>query len=87
MLGGKPSEIIFTSGGTESCNLAVQGLALAAGPGKRHLITAATEHQAILQAVGALERHHGFTATYLPVDRLGRIDPAELRRPCGQIPR
>ena len=77
-LKAKPSEIIFTSGGTESCNLAVQGLAFAhAGKGK-HLITAKTEHHAVLHAFRALEARHGFDVSYLDVDAGGRLDPNDL---------
>jgi cysteine desulfurase len=79
-LGAKPSEIIFTSGGTESCNLAVFGLARAHRSRGRHLVTAPTEHHAVLQAFRALEKRDGFAVTYLPVDRDGRIDPADLAR-------
>ena len=77
-LKGKPSEIIFTSGGTESCNLAVQGLAFAhAGKGK-HLFTAKTEHHAVLHACRALETRHGFDVSYLDVDAGGLVDPNDL---------
>ena len=77
-LKGKPSEIIFTGGGTESCNLAIFGLARAqAGRGK-HLVTAATEHHAVLHAFQALEKREGFAVTYLRVDKDGLIDPADL---------
>jgi len=79
-LKGKPSEIIFTSGGTESCNLAVQGLALAHGAKGKHLITAKTEHHAVLRAFEALEKGRGFEVTYLDVDAGGLIDPGELER-------
>ena len=77
-LGAKPSEIIFTSGGTESCNLAVLGLARAHRSRGQHLITAATEHHAVLHAFQALEKRDGFSVTYLRVDREGRVDPADL---------
>jgi cysteine desulfurase len=77
-LKGKPSEIIFTGGGTESCNLAVQGLAGANGGRGRHLITAKTEHHAVLRAFEALER--GFEVTCLDVSADGRIDPDGLAR-------
>jgi cysteine desulfurase len=77
-LKAKPSEIIFTSGGTESCNLAVQGLAHG-GKGK-HLVTAKTEHHAVLHACRALEMRHGFEVTYLDVDAGGLVDPDELAR-------
>jgi cysteine desulfurase len=79
-LKAKPSEIIFTSGGTESCNLAVLGLARAHRARGRHLITAATEHHAVLHAFRALELREGFAVTYLPVDRDGLIDPADLEK-------
>jgi len=79
-LGAKPSEIIFTGGGTESCNLAIFGIARAHRSRGRHLITAATEHHAVLHAFQALEAREGFSVTYLPVDREGRIDPADLDR-------
>ncbi len=79
-LKGKPSEIIFTSGGTESCNLAVQGLARAHAGKGRHLITAKTEHHAVLHAFQALEREKSFEVTWLDVDAGGLIDPDELAR-------
>jgi cysteine desulfurase len=77
-LGARPSEIIFTSGGTESCNLAIMGLARAHRAKGRHLVTAATEHHAVLHAFRALEKRDAFAVTYLPVDGEGRIDPGEL---------
>ena len=77
-LKGKPSEIIFTGGGTESCNLAVQGLARAHTGKGRHLITAKTEHHAVLHAFQALEREKSFEVTWLDVDAGGLIDPKEL---------
>jgi cysteine desulfurase len=79
-LKAKPSEIIFTSGGTESCNLAVKGLAHAHVGKGRHLITAKTEHHAVLHAFEALERDENFQVTYLDVDAGGLIDPDELSR-------
>ncbi|MCE0483311.1 MAG: cysteine desulfurase [Methylacidiphilales bacterium] len=77
-LKAKPSEIIFTSGGTESCNLAVQGLACAHSGRGRHLITAKTEHHAVLNAFRALEQQKNFDVTWLDVDADGLIDPGEL---------
>ncbi len=77
-LKAKSSEIIFTSGGTESCNLAVQGLALAYRGQGSHLITARTEHHAVLHAFEALGKRHGFEVTYLEVDGNGLIDPDRL---------
>jgi len=80
-LKAKPSEIIFTSGGTESCNLAIQGLARANKGKGSHLITVKTEHHAVLHAGNVLERTHGgFTMTYLDVDADGLIDPDDLSR-------
>jgi cysteine desulfurase len=79
-LKAKPSEIIFTSGGTESCNLAVQGLARAHAGQGNHLITAKTEHHAVLHAFQALEKSGDFAVTWLNVDACGRIDPDELSR-------
>src|SRR5271163_3053114 len=79
-LKGKPSEIIFTGGGTESCNLAVQGLACANGGKGRHLITAKTEHHAVLRAFHSMERWKGFEVTYLDVSAGGVIDPDDLAR-------
>jgi cysteine desulfurase len=74
----KPSQIVFTSGGTESNNLAVQGLALAHVAKGRHVITSATEHHAVLHAFRALEQRHGFSVTILPVDAEGRVNPDDL---------
>jgi cysteine desulfurase len=79
-LKGKPSEIIFTGGGTESCNLAVQGLATANSGKGRHLITAKTEHHAVLRSFEALEQAKNFEVTYLDVNAEGLIDPDDLAR-------
>jgi cysteine desulfurase len=76
LLGADPAEIIFTSGGTESNNSAVES-ALLAAPSRRHVITTAVEHSAILQHVDALARR-GYEITRLPVARDGRIEPATL---------
>jgi cysteine desulfurase len=77
-LKARSSEIIFTGGGTESCNLAIRGLALAHTDRGRHLVTARTEHHAVLHAFQALEKNDGFTVTWLDVDAGGLIDPDEL---------
>lgn len=79
LLGVKAHEIIFTGGGTESCNLAVLGLARAHAPRGRHLITAAAEHHAVLHAFEHLAHHENFELTILPVDHQGRVDPADLQ--------
>jgi len=76
----KPSEVIFTSGGTESNNLAIFGTArLLANKGK-HLITSAIEHHAVLQCLNYLEAKEGFEVTRLPVDVEGRISIEDLKR-------
>jgi cysteine desulfurase len=77
LLGCDPSEIIFTSGGTESDNAAIQG-ALAASPNKRKVITTRVEHPAVLTACRQLESH-GYTVVELAVDKVGRLDLAELK--------
>jgi len=76
-LGVAPAEIVFTSGGTESDNLAVRGLALAGRRG--HLITSRIEHHAVLRTCQALEAE-GFALTYLPVDQYGMVDPDDVKR-------
>jgi cysteine desulfurase len=78
LLGAKPHEIIFTSGGTEADNLAVIGLARSSAARGRHLITCETEHHAVLHAFEHLEKREGFRVTWLPVNRSGRIDPEQL---------
>lgn len=75
----KPSEVVFTSGGTEANNLAVFGTARLLRDKGRHLITSQIEHHAVLHCFEYLQRKEGFDVTYLPVDREGRIDPGALR--------
>lgn len=77
LIGAQPEEIIFTSGATESNNIAIKGLTYAAYPAKNHLITVATEHPCVLESAAALKRG-GFEVTYLPVDSEGLIDLAAL---------
>ena len=72
-------EIVFTSGGTESDNIALIGAAMANHRAGRHLITTKIEHPAVLQPMAYLE-DQGFEVTYLSVDRQGRISPEELER-------
>ena len=74
----KPNEIIFTSGGTESCNLAVFGLARCRMQDGGHVISAKTEHHAVLNAIEHLEKHEGFEVTWLNVSRDGIIDVDQL---------
>jgi len=81
ILNCKRSEIIFTSGGSESDNLAVRGIAWGmrqAGKG-HHLITTPVEHSAVVKTVDQLARVMGFQQTLLPVDRQGRVSPEYLR--------
>jgi len=80
VLGCKPSEVIFTSGGTESANLAIFGAARMLKPKGRHIITSAVEHHAVLHSFQYLAKHEGFEATILPVNREGFISPEDLRR-------
>ena len=72
-----PEEIVFTSGGTESDNLAIKGLAFAKAKG--HLITSKIEHHAVLRTCQWLETQ-GFAVTYLGVDEYGQIDPGDVKR-------
>ena len=76
LINAEPKEIIFTSGGTESINLAIRG-ALAAQPAKRHLITSAVEHSAVRRLAAQLARE-GYQVDEVGVDREGRLDLAEL---------
>lgn len=78
LLGCALEEIIFTGGGSESDNLAIRGVALARQQRGKHIITQETEHPAVLNTCKALERHHGFRVTYLPVDAYGRVNPADV---------
>jgi len=79
ILNCQPAEIVFTSCGTESDNLALRGVALAAAArGKRQLITAPTEHHAVLHTVADLAERFDFEVTQLPVDRHGLIAPAAV---------
>ena len=78
LLGGRPQEIVFTSGGTEADNLAIRGVADAhVSTSRRHLIASAIEHEAVLNTFKALARR-GWTTSLLPVDSTGIVDPAAL---------
>src|SRR5436190_21742685 len=78
LIGASAREIVFTSGATESNNLAIKGVAEAYQDRGNHLVTCATEHRAVLDSCKALERR-GFSITYLPVDRAGRLSLDRLR--------
>ncbi|MBB5324833.1 cysteine desulfurase [Anoxybacillus tepidamans] len=77
-IGAKPSEIIFTSGGTEADNLALIGTAMANAQRGRHIITTAIEHHAVLHTCHYLEKQ-GFEVTYLPVNEQGKIALEDLQ--------
>ena len=79
LIHAKPEEIVFTSGATESDNLALKGVAMAYRERGRHIITSPTEHKAILDTCHYLEQH-GFEITYLPVDHAGLVNPDDARR-------
>jgi cysteine desulfurase len=78
VLGAKPSEVIFSSGGTESNNLAIFGAARLLKPKGKHLITSAIEHDAVLHCFDYLEKHEGFEVSRLPVDPAGRVSMKDL---------
>ncbi len=82
VLGARPSEVIFTGGGTESDNLAVKGIfwaRRAADPARTRVVAGSVEHHAVLDAVGWLGAHEGATVSWLPVGAAGRVRPEELR--------
>jgi cysteine desulfurase len=76
----KPSEVVFTSGGTESNNLAVFGAARLLREKGRHLITSSVEHHAVLHCFQYLARKEGFDVTYLPVNSEGIVSPDDLKK-------
>ncbi|GAA1382454.1 hypothetical protein GCM10009661_60710 [Catellatospora chokoriensis] len=79
LIGADPAGIVFTGSGSESDNLAIRGTVLAHPGHRRHVITQATEHPAVLATCHALHRLHGVDVTVLPVARDGLVDPRDLR--------
>ena len=79
LINARPEEIVFTSGATESDNLALKGIARAYRDRGNHIITTTTEHRAVLDSCEALEAE-GFEVTYLPVDHGGLVNPEDVRR-------
>jgi cysteine desulfurase len=82
VLGAKPREIVFTAGGTEADNLALKGAAWAASARGREIVVSAVEHKAVTHSAAVMERF-GFAVTWLPVDRYGRVDPADVEAAIG----
>ena len=76
-IGATAQEIVFTSGGTESDNLVLRGVLQQSAKGKDHIITSSIEHPAVLETCKFVEKL-GHEVTYIPVDRDGRINPAEV---------
>ena len=86
LIGGDPSEIVFTSGGTEADNFALRGVAEALEPtGRRHLIASAIEHEAVLNTLKALAKR-GWKTALLPVDARGIVSPDALRAALAATP-
>lgn len=88
-LGARPSEVVFTSGGTEADNLAVKGLYWArrdADPARTRVLASPVEHHAVLDTVDWLGEHEGATVEYLAVDKYGRVDPQTLREAVERNP-
>lgn len=79
LIGAKPKEIVFTSGATESDNMAIKGVAEFYREKGNHIITQQTEHKAVLDSCKDLERR-GYEVSYLPLDRFGVVDMDELRK-------
>ena len=83
IIGADPREIVFTSGATESNNLAIKGVARFYGDRKRHIVTVLTEHKCVLDSCRHLQQE-GFEITYLPVDPNGLLDLDRLRDAIGE---
>ena len=79
LLGAEPNEIVFTSGGTESDNLALRGIVGASPSKEKHIITSQIEHHAVLHCCEALQKQ-GVRVTYVPVDSEAKVDPADVKK-------
>ena len=79
LLNSEPNEIVFTSGGTESDNLAIRGLMEAMPDSNKHIITTQIEHHAVLHTCQALQKT-GVKVTYLRVDGEGKVDPSDVEK-------
>lgn len=88
-LGAQPSEVVFTSGGTEADNLALKGLwwaRLSEDPRRRRILLSGIEHHAVLDPAVWLAQHEGAEIEWLPVDELGRVRPEDVRRAIETAP-
>src|ERR1035437_9884673 len=88
-MGARPSEVLFTSGGTESDNLAIKGTFWArrdADPRRVRILVSTVEHHAVLDCVEFLQAHEGAKVTWLEVDQLGRVHPETVRTAIGTDP-
>ncbi|WP_277675334.1 cysteine desulfurase family protein [Saccharopolyspora rectivirgula] len=88
-LGARPSEVIFTGGGTEGDNLAVKGIYWGRrkeDPARRRVLASSVEHHAVLDAVEWLAEHEGAEVTWLPVDSCGRVQPEVLEEAIAEAP-
>jgi cysteine desulfurase len=82
LINAQPSEVYFTSSGSESNNFALKGFAKAMAKGKNHVVVSAIEHQSVLHSAESLEKE-GFEVTKVPVDRYGIVDPSDVKKAIG----